>query len=449
MSVSIEFQIAGLVYIVIIAAAFFRKVKWDSLQNRIYKFLLLAVFVVLALDVASVISINHRDEYPFINDILSKAYLVAMLSYIYGIDAYAVVCTMNKNLPEYRKKIKEGVIIFLGVVALVIVSLIFSNTLFYTGYGRKLYSYGLPSDLIYIFSTFSVAFVIFVMMLNFRNIQRSKMLSILSFCIMEGIIAIVQMFNKELLLVGFGCSVTLFIMYFTVENPDAQTISRLSHANKRAREMLKFYSTSSLNRKSLDNVEKTNTYFQEACVLSLDIVDFARFANRMGIERFSKYLTSFYEKIDGAADTFNIEKLKVVGTSYMAVAGIPEENRSSASELIHFALEILSMLKKSNDSNGMNLQVRIGIASGPFVASLIGNQNFIYNAWSSAINFAERLQQSSTPNAIHISEEVYQQLKELYKFEELPEQEYEGMGHQKTWLLESVRSVGGGYKQLV
>ena len=439
MSVSIEFQIAGLIYIVILTFAFFKKVKWDSLPNRLYKLLLLITFLVLVFDIASVISINHRDEYPLLNDILSKGYLIAMLLYIYAIDSYAVATTMNKGIPEYRRKIKEGVIIFLGVVVLVIIGLICANTLYYSGYGRQIFSYGLPSDLIYIFSTFSVAFVLFVMMLNFKHVQLSKLLSILSFCFMEGTIAFVQMFNKELLLVSFGCAVTLFIMYFTVENPDAQTISRLSHANKRARELLKFYSTSTLSRKSMDSLEKTNSFFQEACVLSLDVVDFARFSNRMGIERFSKYLSSFYDRIDGAAETFNIEKLKAVGTSYMAVAGIPEENRSSASELMHFALEILSMLKKSNDSNGMNLQVRIGIASGPFVANLVGAQNFVYNAWSSSITFAERLQQNCQPNAIHVSEDVYLQLKELYKFEEVPEGEYEGLGRQKTWLLDSVR----------
>ena len=290
--------------------------------------------------------------------------------------------------------------------------------------------------MIYVFSTFSVAFVLFVMMLNFKHVPLSKLLSILSFCFMEGTIAFVQMFNRELLLVSFGCAVTLFIMYFTVENPDAQTISRLSHANKRARELLKFYSTSTLSRKSMDSLEKTNSFFQEACVLSLDVVDFARFSNRMGIERFSKYLSSFYDRIDGAAETFNIEKLKIVGSSYMAVAGIPEENRSSASELIHFAMEILNMLKKSNDSNGMNLQVRIGIASGPFVANLVGTQNFVFNAWSSAMSFAERLQQSAQANSIHVSEDVFLQLKDLYKFEEVPEAEYEGLGRQKTYTFE-------------
>ena len=441
MSISIEFQIAGLIYILILSIAFFKKVKWDSLQNRIYKILLLLVFFVLVLDIASVISINHRDEYPLLNDILAKAYLIAMLLYIYGIDSYAMAATINKGLPEYRRKIKEGVVIFLGVVVLVIIGLICANTLYYSGYGRQIFSYGLPSDLIYIFSTFSVAYVLFIMMLNFKSIPVSKLLSILSFCFMEGAIAFVQMFNKELLLVSFGCAVTLFIMYFTVENPDAQTISRLSHANKRARELLKFYSTTSFSKKSMDSLEKTNTFYADACVLSLDVVDFARFSNRMGIERFAKYLSSFYDRIDGASETFNIEKLKIVGSSYMAVAGIPEENRSSASELIHFAIEILSMLKRSNDSNGMNLQIRIGIANGPFVATLVGTQNFVFNAWSPAMSFAEQLQENCLPNSIHVSEDVYHQLKELYKFEEVPECEYEGMGRVKTYVYET---TGGG-----
>ena len=85
--------------------------------------------------------------------------------------------------------------------------------------------------------------------------------------------------------------------------------------------------------------------------------------------------------------------------------------------MIHFAIEILSMLKRSNDSNGMNLQIRIGIANGPFVATLVGTQNFVFNAWSPAMSFAEQLQENCLPNSIHVSEDVYHQLKELYKFE--------------------------------
>ncbi|MBO7121861.1 MAG: adenylate/guanylate cyclase domain-containing protein [Treponema sp.] len=436
MPISIEFQIAGLVFTIILAFAFFKKVKWDSLQNRIYKVLILLVLVLLSLDIASVISIDNRDEYPIINAILSKAYLIVMLYYIYCIDVYAISCTMSNKLPEYRKKIKQGVIVFLGIATLVITGLICINTLYYNGYGRKLYSYGFPSDLIYIFSTFSVAFVIFIMMLNFRNIQLSKMFSILSFCIMEGIIAIAQLFNKELLLVGFGCSATLFIMYFTVENPDAQTISRLSHANKRARELLKFYTTMSGSRKNIDTSSSTTSLFPNVCVMVLDVVDFSKFSNRMGIERLAKYLSSLFEKIESASDSFRVEKLRSFGSFYMAVSGVNSENDASATEMVHFAIEILNILKKTNTQSGMNLQLRIGIASGPIVVDLMGNQNFIFNAWGQPMALADALHKNCLPNTINVSESVYSQLKELYDFEAAPETELEGVGKIRSWQLE-------------
>lgn len=436
MPVSIEFQIAGLVYATILTLAFFRKVKWDSLQNRVYKALLVTVLLILILDISSVISINNRDEYPLINDILSKAYLLAMLLFIYCMDVYAVVCTMTPNTPVYRKKIKQGIIIFFGLIAVVITILILANRLYYTGYDRKIFSYGFPSDLIYMYSTFSVAFVVFLMAINFRNIQLSKMLSILSFCIMEGVIAIIQLFNKELLLVGFGSSVTIFIMYFTVENPDAQTISRLTHANKRARDLLKFYSTTAGTRKGIDKQASTSSLFPNACVMIVDIVDFAKFSNRMGIERLAKYLSGLFERIESAADSFRVEKLRSFGSFYMAVSGVSTENVTSSTEMVHFAIEILNILKKTNAQSGMNLQIKIGISSGPLVVDLVSNQNFIFNAWGQPLIEAKALHQSCNPNTVHVSESVYNQLKELYDFEEAPETDVDGIGKIKSWQLE-------------
>ena len=168
----------------------------------------------------------------------------------------------------------------------------------------------------------------------------------------------------------------------------------------------------------------------------LEVVDFAKFSNRMGIERLSRYLSNLFERIESASDSFSVEKVRSFGGYYTAVSGIPEQSNVSSSEMIHFAIEILSILKKTNMQNGMNLQLRIGIASGPVVAELVGNQNFISNAWGTPIALAEMLQSSGAPNSIHVSESVYAQLNELYTFQALPEEDYEGMGKLKTWQLD-------------
>ena len=439
MPISIEFQIAGLIFTTILFVAFFKKVKWDSTQNRIYKAILIITLVELALDIASVYTINHRDSMPLLNNFLSKAYIVAMNGFIYAIDIYTISCATNRKLPPILKALKFGLLSVLSAMIVAITILTCVSRLYYSGYGRQIYSYGAPSDITYMFSTFSVMMVIFVLLLNVRHMKMSKVFSILSFCVMEGIIAIVQMFNKELLLVGFGTSVTVFIMYFTVENPDAQTINRLAQANKRARDLIRFYSTTPINKKSLETANPVANIFSDVCVLVLEVVDFAKFANRMGIERLSRYLSSLFEKIESASDSFSVEKIRSFGGYYSAVSGIPEQGSMSASEMIHFAIEILNILKKTNAQNGMNLQLRIGVASGPVVAELVGNQNFISNAWGNPIALAEMLQNTCSPNCIHVSESVYAQLGELYAFEALPEKDYEGMGKLKTWQLE-----GGG-----
>ncbi|MCR5045951.1 MAG: adenylate/guanylate cyclase domain-containing protein [Treponema sp.] len=438
MSVSIEFQIAGLIFALILCVAFFKKVKWDSTQNRIYKILLIITIVELALDIASVISIDHRDTYPTLNNILSKAYIIVMNLFIYTIDLYTLSCATDRKISPLAKKFKMATIILLSLMWSFIAIFTCVSTLYYSGYGRKIFSYGLPSDMTYMFSTFSVTLVIFILLLNIRHMKLSKVFSILSFCVMEGVIAIVQMFNKELLLVGFGTAATVFIMYFTVENPDAQTINRLAQANKRARDLIRFYSTTPINKKNHDSMNSSVNIFSDVCVLFLDVVDFSKFANRMGIERLARYLSNIFERIESAADSFRVEKIRSFGSSYTAIAGIPSETGSNTSEMMHFALEILNIVKKTNAQNGMNLQLRIGMACGSVVADLVGNQNFVSNAWGQPIAFAELLQRNCQPNAIHVSENVYNQLKEIYDFKELAEEEYEGMGRLKTWQFEPV-----------
>lgn len=442
MPVSIEFQIAGFITTFIILIAFLKKVRWYSPQNTIYRILLIITLLELALDITSVILIDHRDLYPALNNFFGKAYLIAMLGYIYTIDLYSISITFYKGIPERRKKIKFAIIILLTLFMLTVIALILLNTLYYAGYGRGIYSYGFPSDLIYLFSSFSVVFVILILLINIRHVEITKMLSILSFCVMEGTIAIVQMFNKELLLVGFGSAVTVFIMYFAVENPDSQAISRLSQANKRARELVRNFSLTAAKGRPFDINTISSRIFSDATVLYMEITDFQSYANRMGLERLTKYITSIFEKIDSTTNAFNLEKINSVGTEYITVAGIPDENHSNAFETIHFALEIQNIIRKTNSANGMNLQVRIGIANGPILAGLVGKQNFVYNIWGQPVLLADMLKSRTEANRIHVSASVYEKLRELYKFSELPESDYEGIGKVKTYLLEN-RDGGG------
>ena len=196
-------------------------------------------------------------------------------------------------------------------------------------------------------------------------------------------------------------------------------------------------------RKGIETAASTTTLFQNVCIMIIDMVDFSKFSNRMGIERLSKYLTAFYEKVDSAADSFRVEKFRSFGSFYTAISGVSKDNSSGSAEMVRFAVEILNKLKKTNAQNGMNLQLTIGIACGPVVVDLVSSQNFIFNAWGQPMILAEALHQTAASNSIHVSESVYAQLNDTYDFTETPEIEIEGMGKIRTWQLDT---GGGGQK---
>jgi guanylate cyclase len=53
---------------------------------------------------------------------------------------------------------------------------------------------------------------------------------------------------------------------------------------------------------------------------------------------------------------------------------------------------------------GDPIQVRVGIASGPAVAGVIGQRKFAYDLWGDTVNLASRLQAFGQPGEILVSD---------------------------------------------
>ena len=92
-------------------------------------------------------------------------------------------------------------------------------------------------------------------------------------------------------------------------------------------------------------------------------------------------------------------------------------------------------LRRLTGTLGEPVQLRIGVHAGPLVGGVIGFKKFSYDVWGDTVNIASRLESHGIPDLIQVSEQLYEALKDHYRFEERGMVPLKGRGELRTYFL--------------
>ena len=190
-----------------------------------------------------------------------------------------------------------------------------------------------------------------------------------------------------------------------------------------------------VDRLKEDPGETISDSVESASVLFSDLKGFVPTSKALGPERTVALLNDLMKAFDEAAARNGVEKIKTIGDAYMAASGVPEPVNDHCCRLAHMAHDMMQASQEVGRKHDTDLIMRIGIATGPLMAGVIGAKRLTYDVWGDTVNLAARLESSSLPGRIQISREVMEAIDGSFELEARGPVEIKGMGPLDTWLL--------------
>jgi len=192
-----------------------------------------------------------------------------------------------------------------------------------------------------------------------------------------------------------------------------------------------------------DSAEIADSY-PEASILFADMAGFTARAADTAAGELVRFLNAVFTQLDAIVERHGLEKIKTTGDAYMVVSGVPEPRPDHAAAIATLALDMRDALTGLVDTKGRAVPVRIGIASGPVVAGVIGTKKLFYDVWGDAVNTASRMETTGEVGKIQVDSETYKLLKSQFNFDERGVVDVRGKGAMRTWFLSSRKSESLG-----
>jgi class 3 adenylate cyclase len=237
-------------------------------------------------------------------------------------------------------------------------------------------------------------------------------------------------------LISFGALVLALVIIHALRATARRSELLAIYEQERADRLLLNILPEQIARRLKDDPKTIADGFHDVTVLFADLVGFTPMSEKMSPNETLQLMDRVFSRFDDLVDQFGLEKIKTVGDAYMLAGGLPDPNASHAEDVARMALAMQKEVRKFHGPHGEPLSIRIGIATGPVVAGVIGRKKFLYDLWGDTVNTASRMESCGEPDTIQVSETTWRRLRGGFTFRERGEIEIKGKGRVMTWFLE-------------
>ncbi len=143
--------------------------------------------------------------------------------------------------------------------------------------------------------------------------------------------------------------------------------------------------------------------FPETTVIFADVVGFTPLAARLPATELVGLLDELFCGFDAMAHELGVAKVKTIGDAWMGVSGAPMAHPQHAVAAAWLARRMLAHVRKVAAERGLELDLRIGLHSGPLVGGVIGKRKIAWDIWGDTVNIAARMESTGVPGQIQLT----------------------------------------------
>uniref|UniRef100_A0A8R1DSH8 Guanylate cyclase n=1 Tax=Caenorhabditis japonica TaxID=281687 RepID=A0A8R1DSH8_CAEJA len=192
--------------------------------------------------------------------------------------------------------------------------------------------------------------------------------------------------------------------------------------------------------------------FDSVTVFFSDVVKFTILAAKCSPFQVVNLLNDLYSNFDTIIEDHGVYKVESIGDGYLCVSGLPTRNGyAHIRQIVDMSIKFMEYCRRFKIPHlpREQLELRIGINSGPCVAGVVGLSMPRYCLFGDTVNTASRMESNGKPSLIHMTSAAHSLLTTHYphKYETSSRGEViiKGKGVMQTfWVLGRVGEVAPG-----